>query len=358
MQKGQSVITVGKGRIAGSWMALAACIEAWPVQFKQLHNIIFGEINMPFFTRSKHRFVAIGAVIAAVTSGAAHAENLTISAMNPAKNSAAASVSSVMVERFDGPDGTELSFAIEKALRSAKIDGRPYFQMTADSSWSEAVISGTARVSVDEFDQYQARTKCVELDANDQCIKSKEIKVLCTNKVMSLTSAIRLTTTDDGSIIYSSNKGDQKEIIFCPDVKATLTTESQIQSMIDDAARSVRRDLAPRQYDYKVALQERRKGLPSQYSKAFKAAVKLSRSNQTASCAAFNDLYVAAPEARSVIYNAAICAERAGDFDRAIELFTKGIGRYSLSNSPTESRDRVLRVRKNYLAAIEQINVR
>ena len=81
-----------------------------------------------------------------------------------------------MVERFDGPDGTELSFAIEKALRSAKIDGRPYFQMTADSSRSEAVISGTARVSVDEFDQYQARTKCVELDANDQCIKNKEIK--------------------------------------------------------------------------------------------------------------------------------------------------------------------------------------
>lgn len=313
---------------------------------------------MILFARPRRILLTASAFGLAMTSGVANAETLSIQTLSPASNSRAASVASIMVERFDGPDGRELSFAIERELRGATIDGQPYFQMETDPTRSEAVLSGTARVGIDEFEEFQPRTECVEYGANDQCVKSKETKITCSKKLVSLNSSIRLTDTIDGGIIYSSNKGDQKQIVFCPDVKNTESTEDLVTSMISDAASSVRHDMAPRQYSYSVSLQETRKGLPRTYKNAFKAAVDLSEADQNASCAAFNDLYIKAPEARSVIYNAAICAERAGDFDKAINLFTKGIGRYSLSNSPTTSRDRVKRMRKNYLAAKAQISVR
>lgn len=276
---------------------------------------------------------AMAFVVATFAGGTASAETIAVSSLVPAKDANAASAGSVAVDRFDGTDGSAMSYAIEKELQNAMVDGRPYFQIFAGNSRAEAILSGTARGSVDEFREFQLRTNCLKYDERKACIESEELEITCIKKVASINSTVRLASRAGGRVLYSSNKAERSEQISCPDQSRSETSESMIQSLITEVAKDVRNDMAPSQWRMNIALQERRSGIPKQHRDTFKAAVKLSKRDETASCTAFTALYEQAPQARSVIYNTALCAERAGDYAKAAQLFRVAQPMYRISSS-------------------------
>ena len=96
---------------------------------------------------SRARKLRLAMVMAGLAwSGVGHAETLTVDALYPARDRDAAQVGSLVVERFGGRDGAELSFALEGVLNEVIVYGQPYFKVVAErsSAPADAVLSGIA----------------------------------------------------------------------------------------------------------------------------------------------------------------------------------------------------------------------
>ncbi|WP_162789591.1 hypothetical protein [Altererythrobacter sp. ZODW24] len=309
---------------------------------------------MALFSSSKSILFSAGLLVAAMASGTASAESLTIESRAPAGNSDAANVNSIGIDEFVGPEGAELSFAVERELRKANIGGQPYFEILSGNGYAEAAMTGSARIAKNEYEEYQPRTKCLEFDANDKCIASQPSKILCIKKAVILSASVRLTSTETGRVIYSTQKNESNEITFCPDKTSTSDQQNLAQELISRVATAVRADMAPREFSSRISVQERRSGIPKQYTKAFKAAIKLTKKDQDAACAAFNEIHANVPGARSTIYNAALCAERIGSYETAIALYETAAPMYKLSYSAVQGEARA----RASLATMNQIRAR
>ena len=124
----------------------------------------------------------------ALGSTPASAETLTVEGLYPARNREAAQVGSLVVERFGGREGRELSFALEGMLAELAIYGQPYFRVVAERSDApaDAVLSGIANAAVENQPVEENRKECVERDGNDKCLREEQQKIRCQRRIVTL----------------------------------------------------------------------------------------------------------------------------------------------------------------------------
>ncbi len=82
-------------------------------------------------------------------------------------------------------------------------------------------------------------------------------------------------------------------------------------------------DLAPHAEDYKVRVREERDGLPPEVARQFKDAVRLTKHDEPAACAAFAAIDRAVPDQGSTTFNLALCAEQAGRYAEAADRYAR-----------------------------------
>lgn len=249
----------------------------------------------------------------------ARAEVLQVFWLAPAGNDRLAELRSIAVEPLGGNEGTALTIRLEEMLRGVSLDGGPYFRVldprAADPA--DAVLSGTASSDVRLARFTEEREECAEKDDAGKCIEPRKVKVACARRYVDLTVVLRAVRID-GAVIHTDDRTETHESKSCegdaqPPRARSDVARDQIRVLID----RMRLDFAPRFRDETVRVDENRKGLPKPDAARFKAAVRLTKTDTAAACAAWREVLAANPAHVPTLFNVALCDEHQGRRDLA-----------------------------------------
>jgi len=268
----------------------------------------------------KHMLAACVAIYAV----AAGAETLSVSGVYPAGNDAAAELDSIVVERFGGADGELLGIATADRLRGVSIGGEPYFRVVPAGSAAEAVLQGTATAEVRREDSgTREQEVCVERDEDRECIRREKRHLPCWDHKVRLDASIRLVRRE-GTLVYAFDPQGERALRYC-EGDSRPSTESMVREMAREFADRVRYDLAPVQRTEDIRVMEDRDGLPRPLSTTFREAVRLTKTDPAAACAAWAGLEEGNPPHASVLFNIGLCAESGGQLDIADGYYLRAL---------------------------------
>lgn len=272
---------------------------------------------------------ALCAAVMAIAAGPAHAEAVKMTGKFAAPHREAAMLESLGIDRFSGADGRQLEMAIERALSQPDIEGRPHFELIGAFGGGPApdgVLGGAVSSGVQENRYKEKRKRCVEREGgkdSGKCLREAEVEVECTRRVADLNADLRLTRTSDRRIVYSTAKPRRDEVIWCRGENPPRTVEESMRGMVLDVAGEVRRDIAPVVETYSIRFRESTKGLPKELNRPFKDVVKQTQRDLRGACAAWQAMDGQAPGHPSITFDLGLCAEAAGDYRRALDLYRR-----------------------------------
>lgn len=279
----------------------------------------------------------------------ASAETLTVSGSDPAS----ANVNDLLrlsVERFTGDDGAAVAQQLEAELGNARFGGRPYYRLVAPESGAptDGLVTGTARISVDEVPVTEKRKRCVEDDPKDKkkCLKEVEVDIRCRRRTISVATSARLVAIGDGSIRYTRPLNARDQQTWCPDRSASISIDDYIARAQRDHVVAIRRDLAPRDYSLDVRVEEGTRGLPKPAQAAFKAAVRLTKTDQPGACAAWTTLTRDAEPTAALAFNLGLCNEMQGRFDAAVDWYGEAQRQGLRSGAIADGLERIVLTRR------------
>ncbi len=295
---------------------------------------------MRFLTTGKAAFAGLSALCLAT---AAQAETLRIEGLYPARADNIAEIETIAIDRFGGSDGTALAFAIEDKLSNIEIDGASYFKIIAGRSAiePEGTLTGTGTAGIEEYPTTAYRNRCVERNDKGKCEKRKSIEVSCLKRVIDFQAQIRMSRFSDGQTIYSDRKSNRDEQTACGRKESFTSSEEVIRRMIDSAAYAVRRDLAPIERRQNIRVLESRKSMDTATAKFFKAAVKMTKTDEQEACRMWDEVAANGAAHVSIAFNRGLCAERAGALDMALAFYDEA---GQLAGKKTEISQAVRRV--------------
>jgi hypothetical protein len=281
------------------------------------------------------RFI-VSAIAAVLTGHAAQAETLRVEGIYAAETDAPSQARSIALASFDGRGGERVAFAIDEALRGAVIAGQPYFAVTfaaPDSGGSyrydraadpdaarggaDAVMRGIADVAVRNVDNGTKEVEeCVRRDDRDKCLERKKVSYPCRLRTVELRPEVRLVARE-GALLYA--KGDTliASQRFCEDEGRPSPVETVVQQLAADFAAGVRNDLAPTERAEDIRILESREGIAKADHNAFRAAVRLTKTDPDGACRAFAALEAAYPRDISIQFNLGLCHESKGELAEA-----------------------------------------
>lgn len=280
-------------------------------------------------TKRFGRYAAAGAAAAGFAAGPAFAEAVQMTGKFAAPYRDAAMLDSLGIDRFSGRDGRQLEMAIERALSQPDIEGRPHFDLIAafgGGQGPEGVLSGVVTSGVQDNRYKQKQKRCVEREGGKEsgkCLREAEVEVDCTRRVVNLSADLRLVRTADGRVIYTADKPRRDEFSWCRGDGPPRTEEESVRGMIGDIAGEVRRDIAPVVETYSIRFRESTKGLSKELNRPFKDIVKQTQRDLRGACEAWRAMDAQAPGHPSITFDLGLCAEAAGDYRAALELYRR-----------------------------------
>ncbi|MCZ8369703.1 MAG: hypothetical protein O9293_07020 [Porphyrobacter sp.] len=286
------------------------------------------------------RLGRIVVTIAAVSGGlggvAARAETLPVLGIYAAGTDAPSRAKSIAIAHFSGRGGERLAFAIDSALRAAIIEGRPYFDLTftppafgdsytydgsperpAAQSGPDAVMRGIAEVEWRDVDSGAKEVEeCVAKDSADKCLEKKKVSYPCRAREVTFRPEVRLFARE-GDLLYA--KGDTLMAIsrFCKDEEGSPSVDSMVEEMALGFADEIRLDLAPLHRVDDIRVLESRDGMSKADQAAFRAALRLTKTDVAGACRAFEALEATNPQNVTILFNAGLCREGGGQLDLA-----------------------------------------
>jgi hypothetical protein len=291
--------------------------------------------------RRIHNRVAIGAAIAVLGATAALAETAQMTGRFPAQYREAAMLHSLSIDRLGGRDGQAVGMAIERAL------GGGYFDLIYDgrrgSGRADGVLQGAISSGVEDSYFKKADKRCTERDKDNKCTKEEEVQINCTRRVANLTADLRIVRSEDGRIVYSSNKPGRQEITWCQGQSPSSTGEEMINAMVRDVANSVASEIIPHTESYRIRFRESTKDMPKDMTRGFKDTVKLSQRDLRGACAAWGQMNQVLANNGSLVFNLGLCAEAAGDLPGALKWYQQAIGLLGQRSEAGEGANRVQR---------------
>lgn len=281
------------------------------------------------------------AALAAGLGGApARAETLPVEGLYAAGADAPSRARAITIAGFAGRGGERLAFAIDAALRAAIIAGRPYFALTftepprgtayaydrdadraAFDGSADAVLRGIAEVAVRDVDSgTKEGEECAARDAAGKCTEKKKVTYPCRARNVTLLPEVRLVSRE-GELLYARSEELTLSRRFCKDEETSPPVEPMVRELAEDFAELVRGDLAPTYRREEVRVFESRSGIRKADHAAFRAAIRLTKTDIGAACDGFAALGEANPDDLSLRFNIALCHESAGALDEAARAY-------------------------------------
>ncbi len=261
-----------------------------------------------------------GVVLPALVAGIAHAEILKITGEFAAPNREASLLHSLSIDRIGGEDGSALARAIEQGLSGTHFDLMGGY---AGQGNAEGSLTGGVTTGVDEQPFKRKEKRCVEKDSADKkCIREEEVELRCRRRIVSVKADLRIVRNRDGRIVYSATKPFSQESSWC---EGKNDRPPPVEDVIADGVRSlgyaVREDIAPTISTYDIRVRESDKGMSKDQAKRFKELVKLTKRDVRGACDGWEAMAGELPGNASLTFNRGLCAEQAGDYPRALELY-------------------------------------
>lgn len=294
-----------------------------------------------------HKGIAsLAAGVVAFAAGTATAETLPVSAVYAAGHDVPSEFRTIIIERFDGNEGTKFSLALRNAVTRASVDGEEYFDVRRGSGPGEgaspiAWINGTAFSEVERLPSGTTQvTKCVSRDENGKCEEHRTITYSCRELAVRLTGEVQMLDARDEPVYDRgfSTSGSQR---YCSNERSVPSVSKMVSGMIERFAGKVRRDLAPIERNEDVRVLESRDGMDKALRKPFKKALKLTKSDWEAACAEFARLNGLQPAQITLTFNAGLCREVVGDLEGAEELYRRALELEGDKDYPNEGLSRI-----------------
>ncbi len=269
-------------------------------------------------------FKGILAAFATLSALPAAAETLPVGGVYPAGNDTAAALATIAVEPFGGVDGQQLGIAVADRLRSVTIGGERYFAIVPSGSRAEveAVLQGTAGAEAGRRDSgTREKEFCVERDEDHDCIKKEKRRIPCWDQVVRLDATVRLVGVD-GGLIHTLDRNDETTQRWCEGDERP-SAEAMVRELAGRYADSLRHDLAPEERSEQIRVMETRKGLPDDDSRVFREAVRLTKSDEEAACAAWSAVGARNPDNPAVQFNLGLCEESRGSLREAYDHYRR-----------------------------------
>lgn len=261
-------------------------------------------------------------VIGMVLASSAAAETLRVEGIFPAQVREASFSPTIAVGAFTGPDGEELADAIERRLAKLGADGLPHVRLIPPSLRPDGMLTGHTDVSVADSDYTETRERCAE-KKDGKCVRKEKYRVDCVRRAIDFRADRRLMRRTGGGLPYAVSKTRDDRHDWCEDSGVASDVSSVVHGFVESVAAEVRLDLAPHAEIYTIRVQERRDGLPAAAAARFKEAVRLTKRDPAAACAAFGEVDRMVRDHGSTVFNLALCAEAAGRYAEAGDRYTR-----------------------------------
>lgn len=208
-------------------------------------------------------------------------QKVNVRALEPAQIDRASATKKITVTSFKN-DLVGLSGKIESGLASQSIDNKRYFTIVSRADFdkvireqklqnsglietstavdvgnligAEAIISGNVgSVTSNDSYYYEERSRC----ADKKCKSYIKYKVKCLNRVVGLSSEIRMVDVGRGDIIYADNMSKSANYYHCSDDSRSIPSqEIAAQSLASSIARNFTYKLTPHYRNFEVILLE------------------------------------------------------------------------------------------------------
>ena len=249
----------------------------------------------------------------------------------------------MVVERFGGEHGSALSLAIEDALRDAYFRGERYFRILppgGDVS-PDATLRGEAYTETDRSRVERERRVCVAEDDRGRCTKHETRKVECRRTVIGFVYSIRLIGYN-GNLLHAEDERSAREHVRCPGDESDPPRPEQVAREFSGAiAGEIRRAFVPSHGVREIRVMESRDGIRREDRDRFREAVRLTKDDEAAACAVWEDLLVANPDHASTVFNVGLCAEQRDERDAAARHYRRTLELKPRDSYPTEGLGRL-----------------
>lgn len=318
------------------------------------------------------RMCAFG-LAAALCAAGGRAETLPVEGVYAARTDAPSRARSIAIADFSGRGGERLAFAIDSALRAAVIEGQPWFDLTftapafgesytydgspdrpAAQSGPDAVMRGIAEVEWRDVDSGSKEVEeCAAKDDRGKCLEKKKVTYPCRARQVTLRPEVRLVARE-GDILYAKGDTGTTSRRFCKDENGTPSVDSMVEELARDFAAELRLDVAPVYRAENIRVLEGRDGMSKPDSAAFRAGLRLTKTDVAAACRAFEALDATNPQSITILFNIGLCREGAGDLEAAERLYRSAL---ALKPGKVEPRDGLARIASRFQAE-RQLKIR
>lgn len=254
----------------------------------------------------------------------AYAETLTVTGWYAAEERSASMLRVLSVDRFDGDEGPDLVYEIERKLRDARDrDRTPYFDVRSRYAKVDGVVHGDVRVRFENVNFTRKAKRCPNDIYSTKCKDNEkvEIDLYCVRRIVTTGTTIRITRLSDDALVYSRNMPGRQETESCEGEKKTADWEAIVNGLVRRAAGDFVTQITPSARTEKIRVRESLKGLSKDDSKQMKSLISATKKSEAAACAGWGAMEARGVAHPTLRFNLGLCAESAGELDKALDYY-------------------------------------
>ncbi|MDP3459393.1 MAG: hypothetical protein Q8S09_08975 [Hyphomonas sp.] len=245
----------------------------------------------------------------------------------------------VVAGRFEGPAGDIAEREFDALIRTAELEGRPWFNVLDPDRPQGVYEGGVAVTSYRGEIRRERERRCAEYDGPFDCERHKVIEIECVKDIVDVDVTTSLIDLASRRPVFTSAKGAATEREDCHDIAEYPDTDQptgaigstiyetydpydapfgMIRDAVPEAVRLFRFDIAPYIATFRAEIVTRPLVGEEAGDARFAAAVKATRRGEfIGACAQWQELAEAYPGAPGIQHNWGACSEARGDLAAA-----------------------------------------
>jgi tetratricopeptide (TPR) repeat protein len=288
------------------------------------------------------------------------ATKIPITMLIPGNYHQAATVKTIAVLPFSGPQGENFASEIEAVLTNIEVQGRPYFtlvdraqinkvlselklsqsglidQTTATRAGmilgAQGIYTGTTIADTKDSFFKQKRSECARYEvrrdkdgnlSKGSCLRWNNYYVQCTKRVASFSTTPKLISVSSGRVLYSKTISRQVDSSGCEDLNPPKGEAELMEKAKESIKSEFRKDVAPYYKTVEVTLLDSTDNIDAGEAKSLlKSGLEFAEKKRLDSaCAQWARAKPMAPNSVALNYNLAVCAEATADYTTALRLY-------------------------------------
>ncbi|MBU1039743.1 MAG: hypothetical protein KKF77_01420 [Proteobacteria bacterium] len=260
----------------------------------------------------------------------------------PAPAAEVARLTRLRVAAFENDDAGQVRAAVESALASAMVDGRPYFTLLGASApsgglgkpmqWVDSKKPQTIRYGAEGLvqgnvdlngwrDEYYAedRSECVVRDDKGRCVRTRERHVQCVRRVAQFSFTPRVVAKDTGAVLLAQEFSETMRSSACRDKGSPASGSSLLAEARARAIARFRDHVAPHYATLDIPLlTDDDSGMSPALKAEVERGAELAKTGLTGkACTLWRKAASSHDAGFALPYLSGVCAELEDDLDRA-----------------------------------------